>query len=143
MLRASLAPQGLIGLNFIMNVVQKQVDPREELYSNDGQVFDIMETVFNIIFLVELLVSKRHLVHSTCTLRTCMPPCQRLSTALTVRSTDMYGHWFHDFWHSGWNQFDVVVVAVGMVDVAQYTLPPPMTMLRMLRAFRVFRLFKR
>jgi len=56
---------------------------------------------------------------------------------------NMYAHWCWPFWSSGWNQFDVLVVAVGILSLARATLPGPLSMLRMLRAFRVFRLFKR
>lgn len=54
-----------------------------------------------------------------------------------------YAHWFAVFWKSGWNYFDVLVVAVGMISVVRVDLPGSLSLLRMLRAFRVFRLFKR
>merc|ERR1719502_1593303 len=48
------------------------------------------------------------------------------------------------FWNNGWNLFDFVVVAIGVIG---YIFPPsilgPFALLRMMRAFRVFRLFKR
>ena len=56
---------------------------------------------------------------------------------------NMYGHWLRPFWVSGWNQFDVVVVAVGILSLVRAPLPGPLKLLRTLRAFRVFRLFKR
>lgn len=56
---------------------------------------------------------------------------------------NMYGHWAMEFWKSGWNLFDFVVVAIGTLDMAQVELPGPLGLLRMMRAFRVFRLFKR
>ena len=55
-----------------------------------------------------------------------------------------YAHWFRAFICSGWNQFDCIVVAVGMLSLFRIQgLPPPFKLLRILRAFRVFRLFKR
>jgi len=56
---------------------------------------------------------------------------------------NLYAHWWKDFWASGWNVFDVVVVTIGVVNMIQLPLPPAFGMLRMMRAFRVFRLFKR
>jgi len=99
----------MIMANFLMNVIQKEIDPHEDKYVTPWR---ILETTFNLIFFIELIVNA-------------------------------YGHWLWPFWRSGWNQFDVVVVGVGMLDVINVSLPPPMTMLRCLRAFRVFRLFKR
>eukprot|EP00929_Paragymnodinium_shiwhaense_P113584 TRINITY_DN8186_c0_g1_i1.p1 TRINITY_DN8186_c0_g1~~TRINITY_DN8186_c0_g1_i1.p1 ORF type:complete len:468 (+),score=79.43 TRINITY_DN8186_c0_g1_i1:170-1405(+) len=55
---------------------------------------------------------------------------------------NMYGSWFCQFWQSGWNIFDFVVVTIGILDTAQVDLGP-LRMLRMMRAFRVFRLFKK
>jgi len=55
---------------------------------------------------------------------------------------NLYAHWFRAFW-TGWNIFDLIVVAVGMLSIVRAPLPGPLSMLRMLRAFRVFRLFKR
>ncbi|CAJ1437154.1 unnamed protein product [Effrenium voratum] len=56
---------------------------------------------------------------------------------------NMYAFWFCRFWRSGWNIFDFIVVAIGILSVAKVELPGPLGMLRMMRAFRVFRLFKR
>lgn len=99
----------LILLNFVCNIVESQVDPFGDFYP---QVWQTIEDVFNIIFLIELLING-------------------------------YAHWFVKFWISGWNIFDVLVVAVGMISVARVQLPGALGLLRMLRAFRVFRLFKR
>jgi hypothetical protein len=52
-----------------------------------------------------------------------------------------YGRWFRPFLQSWWNYFDVLVVAIGVLDLAQVELYGPLKMLRMARAFRVFRLF--
>jgi len=56
---------------------------------------------------------------------------------------NMYAFWCCPFWRSGWNIFDFVVVAIGVLSVFKVELPGPLSMLRMMRAFRVFRLFKR
>eukprot|EP00929_Paragymnodinium_shiwhaense_P063220 TRINITY_DN3159_c0_g1_i1.p1 TRINITY_DN3159_c0_g1~~TRINITY_DN3159_c0_g1_i1.p1 ORF type:complete len:405 (-),score=98.03 TRINITY_DN3159_c0_g1_i1:61-1275(-) len=55
---------------------------------------------------------------------------------------NMYGNWLCGFWKSGWNVFDFVVVAIGLLDTAKVELGP-LKLLRMMRAFRVFRLFKK
>mmetsp|Transcript_22582 Transcript_22582/g.51685 ORF Transcript_22582/g.51685 Transcript_22582/m.51685 type:complete len:460 (-) Transcript_22582:85-1464(-) len=56
---------------------------------------------------------------------------------------NMYGFWLRDFWMSGWNIFDFLVVTIGLLTTFKVPLPGPLSMLRMMRAFRVFRLFKR
>jgi len=55
---------------------------------------------------------------------------------------NMYAHWFWKFVKSSWNWFDLLVVTLGLLSVANL-LSGPLTLLRNLRAFRVFRLFKR
>jgi len=55
---------------------------------------------------------------------------------------NFYGSFFLEFWKSGWNIFDLIVVTVGCLSLLDVQLGP-LEMLRMLRAFRVFRLFKR
>merc|ERR1719310_2287090 len=47
-----------------------------------------------------------------------------------------------DFWRSGWNVFDTIIVTVGFLTMVN-ALGPPLDKLKLLRAFRVFRLFKR
>jgi len=56
---------------------------------------------------------------------------------------NLYAHWWKEFWRSGWNIFDVVVVSIGVINTVKLPLPDAFSMLRMMRAFRVFRLFKR
>lgn len=56
---------------------------------------------------------------------------------------NLYAHRWTDFWRSGWNVFDVIVVTIGLVNMVNLPLPECFSMLRMIRAFRVFRLFKR
>lgn len=64
--------------------------------------------------------------------------------AFTIElAINIYAHWWCEFWRSGWNVFDCVVVTIGVVNMVQLPLPPAFSMLRMMRAFRVFRLFKR
>lgn len=55
---------------------------------------------------------------------------------------NMYAHWCREFWSSGWNVFDVLVVSVSVASLALSGLPGIST-LRLMRAFRVFRLFKK
>ena len=70
------------------------------------------DVVFNILFLIELL-------------------------------WNMYGYGFGKrFWHSGWNVFDFIIVAVGILLMTGIDLGE-LSKLKLLRAFRVFRLFKR
>lgn len=64
--------------------------------------------------------------------------------AFTIElAINMYAFWLCDFWKSGWNIFDFVVVTIGLLTQFEVPLPGPFKMLRMMRAFRVFRLFKR
>merc|ERR550517_2104340 len=55
---------------------------------------------------------------------------------------NMYGHYFWEFWRSGWNLFDFVIVVISLLA---FYLPdlPAISVLRLFRAFRVVRLFKR
>jgi len=55
---------------------------------------------------------------------------------------NMYGHYFWEFWRSGWNWFDFVIVFISLVAVYMPDLPA-ISVLRLFRAFRVVRLFKR
>jgi hypothetical protein len=61
---------------------------------------------------------------------------------------NMYANWLYRFWADPWNQFDFLVVAIGLMTDA-YLLAfldldlGPAKLLRNMRAFRVFRLFKR
>eukprot|EP00854_Cymbomonas_tetramitiformis_P025232 gene25232-30798_t len=65
------------------------------------------------------------------------------TVAFTVELVvNIYAHWFWEFWSSGWNIFDFVVVGVSLLAIALSGLPA-VSMLRLLRAFRVFRLFRR
>ena len=75
------------------------------------------EFTFNTLFLVELLVN-------------------------------FYGLAFVFWRHNcGWNCFDLLVVSIGCVGMAEAIggafMPPQLALVRNLRAFRIFRLFKR
>jgi hypothetical protein len=57
---------------------------------------------------------------------------------------NIYGLWWREFWASGWNKFDFLVVSVSIFDMLPFVpLPGPAKLIKMLRAFRVFRLFNR
>ena len=105
----------LIMGNFITNVMEKQIDPWNELYPKFWPRIDFM---WNSIFIVELLWNVLGSFH------------------LTSCRAD-------HFMRSGWNIFDVLVVVVSVPSMLGIELPGPMRQLRLLRAFRVFRLFKR
>lgn len=55
---------------------------------------------------------------------------------------NMLAFWFAEFWSSGWNVFDVLIVTITWISLA-FTSLPGISVLRLFRAFRVFRLFKR
>merc|ERR1719204_843219 len=55
---------------------------------------------------------------------------------------NMYGHYFWEFWKSGWNWFDFIIVGISLIAVYMPDLPA-ISVLRLFRAFRVVRLFKR
>jgi voltage-gated sodium channel len=55
---------------------------------------------------------------------------------------NMYGSWWGEFWSSGWNWFDFVIVMISLLSLVMKDLPG-ISVLRLFRAFRVFRLFKR
>lgn len=85
----------------------------DPLGDKHDEVFGVFEVFFNICFTVELIVN-------------------------------MWAHGFgKEFWKSGWNIFDFVVVMIGLVTMSPVELPSAFNMFRMMRAFRVFRLFNR
>jgi len=55
---------------------------------------------------------------------------------------NLYGHFLLEFWESGWNWFDFVIVVISLMVLSGSNLPG-MSIFRLFRAFRVFRLFKR
>jgi len=55
---------------------------------------------------------------------------------------NMYGHFFWEFWRSGWNWFDFFIVVISLMAIYNPELPA-LSVLRLFRAFRVIRLFKR
>lgn len=55
---------------------------------------------------------------------------------------NMYGHFWWEFWKSGWNLFDFFIVVISLMAIYNPELPA-LSVLRLFRAFRVVRLFKR
>lgn len=108
-LRVQLTVAALIAGNFLMNVIEKWIDPDGDTYPDLWVGADIF---FNVSFAIELV-------------------------------WNMYSFWLWRFWKSAWNVFDVIVVTIGLMNLALPNLPGPLSLLRMMRAFRVFRLFKR
>ncbi|CAE6929279.1 Cacna1i [Symbiodinium natans] len=108
-MRVQLSVAALIAGNFLMNVIEKWIDPDGDIYPDIWVGADIF---FNVSFAIELV-------------------------------WNMYSFWLCRFWKSAWNVFDVIVVTIGLMNLAVSDLPGPLSLLRMMRAFRVFRLFKR
>jgi len=100
---------------FFTNVVEKQIDPWNDLYPEEWRW---IEFGWNSIFIAELLWN-------------------------AVGSFYFLSWPKNHFLRSSWNIFDVLVVSVSLPSMLGVELPGPMSQLRMLRAFRVFRLFKR
>jgi len=107
---------GLILGNFAVNVIEKEIDPFPADLQRYKVYWDNFDSFFNIIFAFELTLNAW----------SCGGP-------------------YYKFWNSGWNNFDFLVVAVGILLMIPGAIPPgsPLGNLKMLRAFRVFRLFKR
>ena len=105
----------LILFNFAVNVYEKEIDPFPAELQRYGDVWENFDRFFNVIFLFELLLNAW----------SCGGP-------------------YRTFWKSGWNNFDFLVVFVGILLMSG-AVPPdnPLSNLKMMRAFRVFRLFKR
>jgi len=103
---------GFILANFLVSIIEKEVDPS---YIRFPRTWNALDTAFNIIFLIELLVNMYG-----------------------------YGGPRRLFWTDFWNMFDTIIVSVGVLFMFN-AIPPesPLSNLKMLRAFRVFRLFKR
>mmetsp|Transcript_23162 Transcript_23162/g.54869 ORF Transcript_23162/g.54869 Transcript_23162/m.54869 type:complete len:554 (-) Transcript_23162:68-1729(-) len=55
---------------------------------------------------------------------------------------NMFSNWLLDFWLSGWNVFDFVIVIIALLSISLRNLPG-ISVLRLFRAFRVFRLFRK
>ena len=110
----------LIMGNFISNCVEKQIDPWGIEYPIEWMW---IEFAWNSAFVIELLWNMWGSFYI----------CQ----------------WKDHFLRSGWNLFDMFVVAVSIpsmlpaIGVSTSNLPGAFEQLRMLRAFRVFRLIKR
>jgi hypothetical protein len=118
----------IIFLNFLMQCVQRQIIPEHDMLldvegksdmvsefnESVGTNFDRAQSIFNFIFLIELLVNMYGSWYKT----------------------------FWSGPNKTWNMFDCVVVGLGTLDLCNVPLPGPLKMLRMLRAFRIFRLFR-
>lgn len=102
----------IIIANFVINIVQAEIDP-DSLNLMYGETWDVLDTTFNVIFLVELLVNMYG-----------------------------YGGPVLAFWSDAWNVFDFIIVTVGVVFVSGVEMGN-LSKLKLLRAFRVFRIFKR
>uniref|UniRef100_A0A7S2BA23 EF-hand domain-containing protein n=1 Tax=Haptolina brevifila TaxID=156173 RepID=A0A7S2BA23_9EUKA len=100
--------------NFFINILEKQIDADvNRLKYKD--TWDSLDTAFNIIFLIELLMNMYSL-----------------------------GGPIRAFWRIPWNVFDFFIVSVGVILIIEIVPPEsPVSKLKLLRAFRVFRLFKR
>jgi len=125
-LQVEITVATFIFLNFFMQCVQRQIIPAHDMLLADegrsetafnqtaGAYFDKAQSIFNLIFLIELLVNMYG---------------------------SWYEDFFRGpSWN--WNLFDCVVVGLGTLDLCNVPLPGPLKMLRMLRAFRIFRLFR-
>ncbi|CAE7209867.1 CACNA1I [Symbiodinium microadriaticum] len=125
-LRVQLTVAALIAGNFLMNVIEKWIDPDGDTYPDLWVGADIF---FNVSFAIELV-------------------------------WNMYSFWLWRFWKSAWNVFDVIVVTIGLMNLALPNLPGPLhdegfsgckklckvqhrRPATAIEAFRVFRLFKR
>jgi len=107
----------IIVANFIVNILEKELDPDPLHPKYRAGVWEGLDVMFNWVFLLELLVNMYG-----------------------------YGGPVRAFFKNGWNCFDSFIVFTGMLlmglpeDVATQT---NLGKLKLLRAFRVFRLFKR
>jgi hypothetical protein len=105
----------MIIINFMVTIVEKEIDAFPPDLQHNRSTWVTLDRLFTVIFGAELV--------------------------LNVWSN---GGPYKKFWGSGWNVFDFVVVAVGVVFMTGALAPSnPLSNLKMLRAFRVFRLFKR
>ena len=110
-----LVVAAMITINFIVNCIEKEIDPYPVDLQLHTKLWNDFDRAFNIIFLFELLLNAWG----------CGGPYKK-------------------FWSSGWNVFDFLVVATGLILMMDVLEPDnPLSNLKMLRAFRVFRLFKR
>lgn len=99
--------------NFLVSIVEKEIDPMGK--PEWAPTWNALDAVFNIIFLIELLMNMYQYAG----------PRKR-------------------FWKSMWNCFDTFIVAVGVIlMIGQDSMPASLKKLKLLRALRVLRLFKR
>ncbi len=98
--------------NFVINIVEKEIDPDPEDLQFEG-FWSGADVTFNIVFIIELWANMWG-----------------------------YGGPVREWWNSGWNVFDTIIVLVGVLTMTPL-LGPPLDKLKLMRAFRVFRLFRR
>jgi hypothetical protein len=105
----------LILANFIVNIIEAEVDPGVLGVKLHGRLWDGLDAAFNIVFLLELLVNMYR-----------------------------YGGPRWQFWVVPWNVFDTIIVTVGVILIlAGDAASPQLKKLKLLRAFRVIRALKR
>ena len=69
------------------------------------------------------------------------PPHSDGSMFLLELLLNLYCNWFWEFFESGWNLLDLVVVTLSLVALGP--IPIPISVVRMIRVFRVIRVFGR
>ena len=103
---------GIIIANFIVNIVEKEIDA-DRSHLKYASFWDGADTVFNVLFLVELLWNMYG-----------------------------YG-FGRAFWKSGWNVFDFFITGVGVILLAGVSGPiSQLKLLRAFRVFRLFKRIK-
>jgi len=103
---------GIIIANFIVNIVEKEIDA-DRSHLKYTSFWDGADTVFNVLFLVELLWNMYG-----------------------------YG-FGRAFWGSGWNVFDFFITGVGVILLAGVSGPiSQLKLLRAFRVFRLFKRIK-
>lgn len=121
---AQIAVAAVIGLNFVCSAWDASTKyPRG---SPGYFVFKGFEWTFAIVFTIELFINMYGGWHFQMDERLLRPP--RCSMP--------------EFWCSGWNVFDFLIVGISILSLAFEDLPG-INVLRLFRVFRVFRLFKR
>jgi len=106
----------LIVANFIVNICQSSAAPSSEASVNSTDANSTVFYTFDLIF-----------------------------TALFAIELfiGFFANWFTPFFRSGWNCFDLVVVALSIFSVCYPDGPTWIIVLRTMRLFRIVRLFRR
>eukprot|EP00929_Paragymnodinium_shiwhaense_P060477 TRINITY_DN301_c0_g1_i3.p1 TRINITY_DN301_c0_g1~~TRINITY_DN301_c0_g1_i3.p1 ORF type:complete len:400 (+),score=38.75 TRINITY_DN301_c0_g1_i3:43-1242(+) len=120
---------GIIVLNFVLSILQREIDPfsegdpRKIVEGNESAIAADHQKYYQFWFVSNLIFNIIFIIEL---------------------AINVYGRWWREFWSSGWNKFDFIVVAVSVLDMLPFIpLPGPAKLIKMLRAFRVFRLFNR